>query len=97
MYIIQAAQEFGLLLKNVDISSSFEQRLISPMGKSHCVLHMYCKNTQIKCSAIQSETMGYCDEMQPGKVTFFLFLIILGAKPGQVTQYAFCMASMVVT
>ena len=62
LYIIQAAQELGLLLNNVDVRSSFEECF--PVWAKAIVA--YCKNTQINCTAIQRATVGYYDEMEPG-------------------------------
>lgn len=64
MCTIQAAQELGLLVKNADVRASFEDNF--PVWAKAIV--SCCKKTQIKCSAIQRETEGYNDEMEPGKV-----------------------------
>lgn len=73
MCTTQAAQEFGFLVKNADVRASFEDNF--PIWAKAIV--SYCKKTQIKCSAIQSETEGYNDEMEPGKVTFCLIVPVV--------------------
>ena len=67
-YVIQAAQELGLLLKDGDVRSAFEERF--PLWAKAIVSCR--KKTQIKSSAIQSETVGYYDEMEPRKSLSFL-------------------------
>lgn len=66
MCTTQAAQELGLLVKNADVRASFEDTF--PVWAKAIV--SYCKKTQIKCSAIHSETEGYNDEMESGKNNF---------------------------
>ena len=87
MYTTQAAQQFGLLVKNADVRVSLEDNF--PIWAKSVV--SYSKKTQIKCSAIQSETEGYNDEMEPGKVTFSLIVPVVEAG-WQNNSALFCMS-----
>ena len=74
-------------MKNADVRASFEDNF--PIWAKAIV--SYCKKTQIKCSAIQSETEGYNDEMEPGKVTFCLIVPVVEAG-WQNNSTLFCMS-----
>ena len=64
--IIQAAQEFGLIAGNNCLRENFEAEFSSWSEAIVC----YCKETQVKSTALQEETKDFSDDMYTDECMF---------------------------
>lgn len=66
LHMLQAALDFSLACKDEHMRDCFEERF--PMW-AHAVIS-YCRNTQIRSSALQLETADYSGSMDDGKLMY---------------------------